>query len=156
MALYIRKLIKLILLGAIQNVPSLYTVNLNYNELTTFTDAMIFSAPELYTIELRNNRITDVQECKLYQLQRKHIFHSLMYAFSDVFSPYPVIWNVDMRYNRLTTLKEYHFAGLTVSNTDIYFGHNQIDSIEVNALKGTNILNLTINDYIFVNLYCFL
>ena len=46
-----------------------------------------------------------------------------------------------MRYNRLTTLKEFHFAGLTVSNTDIYFGHNQIDSIEVNALKGTyNIL----------------
>ena len=72
--------------GAIQNVPLLSTVNMNYNELTTFTDAMIFSAPELYTIELRNNRITDVQECKLHQLQRKNIFLSLMYVFVQMFS----------------------------------------------------------------------
>ena len=84
--MYIRNLLKLFFAGAIQNVPSLQNVILNSNELTTFTDAMIFSAPELYTIALANNRITDVQECKLHQLQRKNIFLSLMYVFVQMFS----------------------------------------------------------------------
>ncbi|XP_042913314.2 leucine-rich repeat transmembrane neuronal protein 4-like [Parasteatoda tepidariorum] len=134
--------------GLFQN-PSLMSINLSFNALSTIPENLFNNLENLMVINLEGNFIRSIGNCfaQNYRLEYINLSNNMIKSCNNTFHSLQSLKTIDLRDNSLSSITRNHFSSLPLLEELIISQNNisQIDSEAFSQLEGLKKIDLSRN-----------